>query len=156
MQAFVNKRALLLGRSGITLDPQEGVEVMRLKNPAIRREVLGKRKPFGSPSPNPTGPVQAANTTVWQPLETFRPLSSGHPDLSSEETVLGAVVSLAVAPKFDISNNEAFEQVCGEHPAPNTDLSDEARQAIEANWDELLANWAEDTTVRVIDPTRLS
>ncbi len=142
------------------LEPQKGVEVMRLKNPPCQKTTMGVSN---GPSPefvNPSGPVARASN-VWQPLETFQPAQAMAPMAGVRmisPTLLGTMRNPAIAAPVDISNDVEFQTITQRRtpmmdmlakldPKPpalsEEELQDQVhrRAAMDANYEELLANW---------------
>lgn len=126
----------------LVLEPQEGVEVMRLKNSALQRTLLGVDP--GGPPPEyvtPTRPVAPAASRVWEPLAKFIPTPS-HPALTPMGTVLGTLRSSAISPRVNIANDEAFRSITGRKLGDAPEILDSDVQArIDANLSELLEKW---------------
>jgi hypothetical protein len=123
------------------LEPQGGVEVMRLRNPAVRGGVLGAdvgKTPEGYVTPK--GPVAQASA-VWQPLERFQPVVT-HPKLTPTGVVLGTMRTSARHAPVNISDDAMLRTIVQEKlfevPEP---LSAEVQAKINANFEELLARW---------------
>jgi hypothetical protein len=123
-------------------EPQQGREVMRLKNPAVQSTILGADP--GGPPPEymtPTKPVTRSASSVWEPLTTFHATPS-HPALTPMGIVLGTLRNPSTAARVDISDDATFRAITGRKLDDAPEVLDPKIQAeIDANLSELMKKW---------------